>query len=129
MNSLTILHPEDSIHVIKANKTDVHYYLFDEYEIHLNMIPTHTTQEWHYHHQIEEVILVTKGKMKCMWLEDGQKCEQVIYEKDLVQVKKSIHTFENDGDEDCEFVVFRLVLDGKNKREIIKNDKTVVKDL
>lgn len=68
MRNLEIYNINDTFHVIKENKTEVHYYLFDEYEIHLNKIPSHTTQEWHYHNQIEEVILVTKGKLKCLWM-------------------------------------------------------------
>lgn len=41
-------------------------------------------------------------------------------------VKKSIHTIKNTSSEDAEFVVFRMVPDGKNKRELIKHDKKLV---
>lgn len=115
MRNLEIYNINDTFHVIKENKPEVYYYLFDEYEIHLNKIPSLTMHEWHYHNQIEEVILVTKGKLKCLWIENGQKLSQMIYEKVLMLVKQSIHTLLNDSNEDCEFIVFRLVLEGKIK--------------
>lgn len=117
------------IHVIKENKTAVDYFLFDEYEVHFNTIPAHALQEWHFHQLIEEVILVVEGELTCLWLENQQKCCQVIHEKECVRVKQSIHTFANKSDKDCKFVVLRLVLDGKSKKEIIKNDKTVIKNI
>lgn len=51
----------DSIEVHKKNGTDVNYFIFPEFEIHLNRIAPHTIQEWHYHSQIEETLLITKG--------------------------------------------------------------------
>jgi quercetin dioxygenase-like cupin family protein len=62
---------QDAIHVKKENGTDVSYYIFDEFEIHLNIIAPKSIQEWHFHSQIEETILVTKGNLCCKWLEDG----------------------------------------------------------
>lgn len=129
MKKLEIYNLNDSLHVIKENKTEVNYYLFDEYEIHLNKIPPYTTQEWHYHSLIEEVILVVKGKLRCLWLENKRKYSQIIHEKELVRVNQSIHTLVNDSSEDCEFVVFRLILDGKNKRNIIEKDKKIIKNV
>ena len=38
----------------------------------------------------------------------------------------SVHTFANETDEDVEFVVFRFVPEGRDKREMIKSDKAVV---
>ena len=45
---------------------------------------------------------------------------------DIIRVRNSVHTFENDTNEMAEFIVFRFVPDGTNKRELIKHDKTVV---
>lgn len=123
---LEIYDLNDAFHIIKESKTEVYYYLFEEYEIHLNKILPHTIQKWHYHSKIEEVILVIKGKIKCLWFENEHMHCQTIYEKQLVLVKQSIHTLKNDSDEDCEFIVFRLVLDGKNKRNIMENDKIII---
>lgn len=125
---LQIYNLSDTVHVMKESKTEVYYYLFNEYEIHLNRILPHTIQEWHYHSKIEEVILVVKGKVKSLWFENKHMRCQTVYEKQMILVKKSIHTLKNDSDEDCEFIVFRLVLDGKNKRNILKNDKIVIEN-
>ena len=122
-------HLQDVISVIKENKTEVSYYLFDEYEIHLNKIPCHSMQEWHYHTHIQEVILVIKGQLKCLWMVNNQKYQQTVYEKELVVLNDAIHTLMNDTNEKCEFVVFRLVLEGKDKRNIFLNDKTIIKDI
>ena len=54
--------------------------------------------------------------------ECGKEFSQMI----LILVKDSIHTLINRSTKECKFVVFRLVLDGKNKRDLIKNDKKVV---
>ena len=129
MKKLEVYNLSDALHIIKENKTEVDYYLFNEYEIHLNKIPPNTVQEWHYHSLIEEVILVVKGKLRCLWLENKQKHSRIIHEKELVRVKQSIHTLVNDSSEDCEFIVFRLILDGKNKRNIIKKDKKIIKNI
>lgn len=116
----------DSINVKKPNGTEVNYYIFDEYEIHLNKIPPFSVQEWHYHSEIEETILVTKGTLCCRWIEGNKEKSRKINPGELVRVKKSVHTFENNTDEAVEFTVFRFVPSGEDKRNIIKNDKTIV---
>jgi len=117
---------KDAIYVDKGNGTEVYYYIFDEYEIHYNKIKPHTIQQWHYHLQIEETIVVTQGQLLCKWLENEQEHQRYVKENELVRVKQSIHTFENDTNNDVEFIVFRFVPDGKNKHEFIMNDKTVI---
>lgn len=56
--------------------------------------------------------------------------EQIITEtagpNDVIRVKASLHTFTNETDEPVRFIVFRFVPDGKNKQEIIKQDKIIV---
>ncbi len=125
MANFEILHKEDSIHVTKESGTEVNYYIFDEAEIHLNRIMPHTIQEWHFHERIDENILITKGTLLCKYIDDSgieQSCYAV--KDEVVRVHNSIHTFENDSDETAEFIVFRFVPDGINKRELIKADKT-----
>ncbi|MEE1030989.1 MAG: cupin domain-containing protein [Ruminococcus sp.] len=119
---------QDTIHVKKDNGTEVNYYIFQEYEIHLNKIAPHSIQEWHYHTKIEETILITKGVLNCRYLVNGEECHQLLKAGDMVRVKDSIHTFSNDTEEDVEFVVFRFVPTGEDKRELIKNDKCVVEN-
>ena len=118
--------PKDGIHVKKENGTEVYYHIFPEYEVHLNVIPPHSLQEWHYHTQIQETILMTRGEMVCRWVEDGSEKSRIIREKDLVQTGCAVHTFANEGDRPAEFAVFRFVPDGTDKRQLIKSDKTVV---
>lgn len=125
MANFEILHKEDSVHVTKESGTEVNYYIFDEAEIHLNRIMPHTIQEWHFHERIDENILITKGTLLCKYIDDSgieQSCHVV--KDEIVRVHNSIHTFENDSDETAEFIVFRFVPDGINKRELIKADKT-----
>lgn len=128
MANFEVFHKEDSIHVIKENGTEVNYYIFDEAEIHLNRIMPHTIQEWHFHEKIDENLLITKGKLLCRYIdENGHENFCYATENDVVRVHNSVHTFENETDDVAEFVVFRFVPDGRNKRELIKADKTVVK--
>ena len=127
MKELNVIYQKDSIHVSKENGTDVDYYIFDEAEIHVNKIKPHTIQEWHFHEHISENLLVIKGKLLCRYI-DSEKKEQDLYvtEGDLVDIGSSVHTFENDTEDVIEFIIFRYVPSGVNKREVIKNDKTVV---
>lgn len=126
MTNLEVIHEDESIHVIKETGTEVNYYIFDEAEIHLNKIMPHTIQEWHFHKKIDESILITKGCLLCKYIDENE-IEKSFYatKNDVVRVHDSVHTFENNTDEVTEFVVFRFVPDGIDKREVIKTDKTV----
>ncbi|MCB7318304.1 cupin domain-containing protein [Lacrimispora sp. 210928-DFI.3.58] len=117
---------EDAVNVSKSNGTDVSYFIFEEYEIHLNRIAPHTVQEWHYHQKIEETLLVTKGELTAYWQEDGETRTRKTGPGGLIRVGRSIHTFSNETDEPAEFTVFRFVPEGVDKREVIKTDKIVV---
>ena len=127
MNDFAVIRKEDSIHVMKENGTEVNYYLFNEAEIHVNHILPHTVQEWHFHHRISENILVMQGKLLCRYL-DLQSSEQQIelHAGDLICVGKAAHTFENNTEETAEFIIFRYLPTGKNLREIMKKDKTMI---
>ena len=119
----------DSISITKENKTKVDYFIFDEYEVHLNKIPPNTIQEWHKHMIIEEVIVVTKGEMQIKWIESGVIENEILTKGSIVRVKKSIHTIENASNTWAEFIVFRMVPSGEVKRELIKGDKIIIKDI
>ena len=124
--NLEIYDTADSIYVEKENHTKVNYFIFDEYEIHLNTLPPHSIQEWHKHNSIEEVIFVISGKLKILWKEAELIECRIVSENSIVRVKNSIHTLENDFDEDVRFLVYRMVPDGVDKRDIIKNDKELI---
>lgn len=101
--------------------------LFSNQEIvHLNSLPPQTEQVWHFHQAIEEVILIIEGEIEIHYLDNDKRMRQRVQPNDLILVKDSIHTLINCSTKECKFVVFRLVLDGKNKRDLIKNDKKVV---
>lgn len=119
---------EDAIEVDKNNGTHVLYYLFDEYEIHLNTIAPYSKQEWHYHSQIEEIILIQTGVLTCYEKYNDKILRKDIYENELICVNQSIHTFANETNQEVKMIVFRLVLDGYSKREIFKNDKKIVEE-
>lgn len=128
MSNFEVIHKEDSIRVLKETGTEVNYYIFDESEIHLNKIMPHSIQEWHYHEKIDETLLITRGKLLCKYIdEDGLERFCYAARNDIVKVHDSVHTFENDTDDITEFIVFRFVPDGRNKRDLIKSDKTIVK--
>ncbi|QLY81585.1 cupin domain-containing protein [Clostridium intestinale] len=116
----------DGISVTKENKTDVDYFIFDEFEIHLNKIPPNVKQEWHKHKIIEEVLVVTKGELIVKWKEDESTIERTVLKDNIVRVKKSIHTIENHTNEWAEFTVFRMVPSGEDKRDTIKKDKVII---
>lgn len=118
----------DGIHTLKENCTAVDYFIYSEYEIHLNSLPSGAVQEWHYHSDIEEVLVITKGILTCKWKENGEIRTDWAKKKEIVRVQNSIHTFQNDTEDDTEFLVFRFVPDGVDKRERIKNDKKLIKE-
>ena len=121
-----ILTKLNGISVVKENKTEVDYYIFDEFEVHLNRIPPHTVQEWHKHKVIEEVVVVTDGQVDIRWKENEEFLQETLFKGSLARVKKSIHTIENNTDIWAEFTVFRMVPLGNVNRETIKNDKIVI---
>lgn len=126
MEKIKFFGENDAIKVHKDNGTDVSYYIFNEFEIHINKIAPKSIQEWHYHSKIEETLMVIKGKLTCRWLEDSEERSKKIIENEIVRVGNSTHTFENETDEEVQFIVFRFVPEGLDKREIIKNDKVIV---
>lgn len=64
-----------------------------------------------------------KGTLLCYYEENGQLQSKYLHAGDIVCIGKSMHTFENASDETVEYIVFRLVLDGKDKKYIMRNDK------
>lgn len=126
ISEVEILTKLEAISIIKDNNTEVDYFLFDEFEVHLNSIPPGSKQEWHYHEVIEEVLVVTTGQVIIKWKEGENIIDKVLKKGSVARVKKSIHTIENATEEWAEFVVFRMVPSGESKREIIKEDKVIV---
>ena len=122
---MKIYRPEDAIEVVKDNRTHVFYRIFDEYEMHFNIIPPKSIQEWHRHNRIDEALLVTKGAVLIHGKDpDTGEIETVCLGHNMmVRFENTYHTVENVTEEPAEFIVVRTVPDGTDKREIIKNDK------
>ncbi|MFA6279291.1 MAG: cupin domain-containing protein [Bdellovibrionales bacterium] len=120
---MQVVGKSQGISVKKPEGTDVTYYIFPEYEIHYNEVAAGTIQPWHHHNQIEETLYIISGKIEAHWIENGAKKNKTLHTGDVVRVENTPHTFINNSSSVVAFVVFRLVLEGKDKHEVIKNDK------
>lgn len=126
MQELEIIKKENAISIIRKDKTVVDYFIFDEEEIHINILPSNTVQDWHRHQKIEEIIYVMKGEITVEWFENDNVKSANLVEDQMVRVKQSIHRILNNTKNAAKLIVFRLVLTGENLREVIKNDKQIV---
>ena len=83
---MNIIPKSDGIFVKKDEGTEVVYHLFDEFEIHHNIVPAGTKQQWHHHKVIEEALFIVDGKLEARWKEDGALKTQIVQSGDLVRV-------------------------------------------
>ena len=61
-----------------------------------------------------------KEKLLCKYIdEDGADKSCYAVRNDIIKVHDSIHTFENDTDDITEFVVFRFVPDGRDRKSVV----------
>ena len=120
---MKVVRQEAAVAVDKEDGTHVRYYAFPEYEIHYNEVLPQTTQQWHHHELIEEVIYVVLGSISVYWEDQGETQYAELKEGDLVRVERTPHTFTNFSRRTARFMVFRMVPDGSDKHEIIKADK------
>ena len=119
-----VLDAEDAIFLDKGDGTSVRYYLFPEYEVHANAIQPGTVQGWHHHRLITETLFITVGAIEARWIDGKGKVQRrPLTAGSLFDVGASVHTFANTSPETAEFLVFRFVPDGVNKRELIKTDR------
>lgn len=109
--------------VEKSEGTSVHYYTFNDYEVHYNDQAPHTTQTWHHHEKIWETIYIIDGELQAEWLEGGEKKSQLLKQGDIVQTERTPHTFSNESDEVVRFIVFKHIPTTENFREILMTDK------
>lgn len=101
------------------------YYLRDEYELHYNEQIPGSTQTWHHHEKITETIFIFDGELTAEWKEEGVIIKQIVKQGDLIETENTPHTFSNHTDKNVKFIVIKQVLSGKDKREIMKNDKVI----
>ena len=120
---MKIIQAKDVLHVVKPEGTDVHYYLFNEYELHYNEQAPHTTQTWHHHEKISESLYIISGELVAKWKEGSEEKSQIVKAGDLIETQTTPHTFSNETDEIIKFIVIKRVDAGKNYKEILKSDK------
>lgn len=125
LSGMKIYTKGDSVYVEKPEGTNVNYYLFNEYEFIYNEQAPQTTQQWHHHEHISEVIYIIDGELTVKWREDDLEDEQVLRSGDLVEVEDTPHTFFNHTDKYTRFIALKQVLSGKDQRELFKSDKVL----
>lgn len=121
--SIDIRQLSEAISVEKDNGTKVNYFLYPEFEIHQNVLPANTIQDWHKHQAIEEIIVPTKGNVTIQVLEDSAVRTYTANCGEVLRVKQSIHRIIGDVKEETEFIVFRFVPTGSDQSDKIKHDK------
>jgi uncharacterized cupin superfamily protein len=120
---MKIIRKTDAVSVSKPEGTHVTYYLFDEYEIHINQQLPHTIQTWHHHKKIWETLCVLEGELTAYWKENEEIKKQIVRAGDIVENEHTPHTFSNDSDKVVKFMVIKQVLTGENKKELFRTDK------
>ncbi|MBL1224524.1 cupin domain-containing protein [Enterococcus sp. BWR-S5] len=121
--SLDLKKLQESIFVKKSEGTEVNYFLYPEFEVHRNSLPSGVIQEWHAHTQVEEVIVCTKGSFIIETIENQKLISTCVEQGDVARVRNSVHRLRNDEENSAEFIVFRFLPDGEEKQEQIKRDK------
>ena len=97
---MKITHRNDVTYVEKPEGTKVAYYLFNDYEVHYNDQPPHTTQTWHHHEQIWETLYIIDGELMAYWRdENGNEQSAICTAGDLIETERTPHTFENTSDQ------------------------------
>ena len=122
---MKILSETDGIFVKRDDGTEIRYFIFDEYEIHENVLPPNTTQLWHYHTAVEEVIYIYSGRMAVYWKNGDSTEQETVVPGNIVRVENTPHTFANSSSEPCVFIVFRFIPTGVPNQHLIKKDKVL----
>ena len=111
--------------VDKPEGTSVHYYLFNDYEIHYNDQAPGTTQTWHHHEIIWETLYMIDGELTVKWRENDQEFSSVVASGDLIETERTPHTFVNESDQIVRFIVIKRIPSEQDYREVFKTDKII----
>jgi uncharacterized cupin superfamily protein len=122
---MKIIQAKDVLHVKKPEGTDVHYYLFKDYEVHYNDQAPRTTQTWHHHEKIWETLYIIDGELTAQWRENGEEKSQVVKSGDLIETERTVHTFSNDSDNTVRFLVMKRMPSDEDFSEVLKTDKVL----
>lgn len=123
--NMKIIAANDVDYVNKPEGTSVHYYTFNDYEVHYNDQAPHTVQTWHHHEKIWETLYIIEGELLAEWKEGDELKKQVVKAGDLIQTERSAHTFSNTSDSFVKFIVFKHMSSKENYREILSTDKVL----
>jgi len=122
---MKITEAKDVPHITKPEGTDVHYYLFKDYEVHYNDQAPHTTQTWHHHEKIWETLYIIEGELRAQWRDGKDEKSQIVKAGDLVETERTPHTFTNDSDEVVRFLVIKRIPSDEDFSETLKTDKVL----
>ena len=122
---MKITKKQDAVFVSNPEGTNVTYFLFPEYEVHINEQVPHSTQTWHHHEKIWETLYIIEGELIAQWKENGEAKKQIVKAGDLIETEHTPHTFSNDSDKVVKFIVIKQILNGEDKKEILKIDKVL----
>jgi|SRR3989344_4134206 len=120
---MKIYHKKDALSVSKPEGINVAYYLLNEYGIHYNEQKPNSTQVWHHHEKIWESLYIIEGKLLAKWREDKTEKSEIVIAGDLIETERTPHTFINNSNKIVKFIVIKQILNGENKKDILKNDK------
>lgn len=107
----------------RGDGTTTHYFLFPEYDFSPGEIGSGCVQEWHHHDQIEELIYLVEGTLEVRWAEHSRLMKQTISAGTVVRVGTDSHTLANTSSKTAKIIGLKLVLNGKNQRELLKMDR------
>src|SRR3990172_230544 len=122
---MRITSKDSALHVLKPEGINVGYYLFEEYEIHYNEQAPHSTQVWHHHEKVWETLFIIEGELISKWKENGEEKEQICRSGDVIETEYTPHTFMNNTNRVARFLVIKQVLNGENKKDLLKTDKVI----
>ncbi len=122
---MKIIRASDALHISKLEGTDVHYYLFRDYEVHYNDQAPHTTQTWHHHEKIWETLYIIDGELTAHWRDGDEEKSQVVAAGDLIETERTPHTFSNDSDATVRFLVIKRMQSTEDHSETLKTDKVL----
>lgn len=122
---MKITQAKDALHVAKPEGTDVHCYLFKDYEIHYNDQAPHTTQTWHHHEKIWETLYIIDGELEARWRDGDQEQSQTVKAGDLIETERTPHTFSNETDNIVRFLVIKRIPSTEDHSEVLKTDKVL----
>lgn len=122
---MKIVKSTDVPRVKKPEGTDIHYYMFNDYEVHYNDQAPHTVQTWHHHEKIWETLYIIDGELTAYWREEGEEKSQKVTAGDLIESERSPHTFSNDSDDVVRFLVIKRMPSSEDFSEIMKTDKVL----